>query len=38
MRRNGIGKHFIRTSWYLEEEAVLTPKHVKQCIKLLNRR
>lgn len=35
-----FGKHFVQTSWYgeNEEEAALTPKHVEQCIKLLNRR
>lgn len=34
-----FGKHFVQTSWYEKnEEAALTPKHVKQCIKLLNRR
>lgn len=34
-----FGKHFVHTSWYAEkeEEAALTPKHVEQCIKLLNR-
>lgn len=35
-----FGKHFVHTSWYAkkEEEAALTPKHVEQCVKLLNRR
>lgn len=35
-----FGKHFVQTSWYEqnEEETTLTSKHVKQCIKLLNRR
>ena len=35
-----FGKHFVQTNWCgkNKEETALTPKHVEQCIKLLNRR